>query len=95
MKLFTVESILTFHEVHIVQADSEEEAKTIAAKADYNASNYLGQQVMSVSEFDKADMPRLKKVDTYFYKGYSCLNPEDGSVFYKTLDTESTKEEIK
>ena len=85
MKRFTVESIITFYEAHVVEAENEEQAKLIATQSDANVSKFLGQQVANISEFDERDVPRLLKLDTYFYRGYACMNSE-GQLYYKQLE---------
>jgi hypothetical protein len=87
MKKFVVESVCTFYEVHVVEAENEEMAEKIAAQSDYNASKWLGSQVANVSEFKEEDLPRLKNVDSYFFEGYACVD-EEGCLFYKTADGE-------
>ena len=83
-KKFTVESVSTFYEVHVVEAENEEEARFMVQHADYNASKWLGQQIANVSEFDERDMPRLKNVDDYFFDGYSTI--EDDYLLYRKMD---------
>ena len=51
-KRFAVETISTFAEVHLVYAENEEEAKKIAANADYNTSKWLGQQVIKYRDWE-------------------------------------------
>jgi hypothetical protein len=80
-KRFVVESVSTFYEVHLVEAENEEEAKFIAQHSDYNASKWLGQQFASVSEFDKRDLPRLKQVDSYFFEAVAAIDNK-GYLFY-------------
>ena len=72
-KKFVVETINTFYEAHLIEAENEEEAKLIASHSDYNASKWLGQQVANVSKYDKRDLPRLKNLDSYFFDGYASL----------------------
>ena len=83
-KKFTVESVSTFYEVHVVEAENEDEARFMVQHADYNASKWLGQQIANVSEFDERDMPRLKNVDDYFFDGYSTI--EDDYLVYRKMD---------
>jgi hypothetical protein len=84
-KIFVVEIVNTFAEVHIVEAENEQEARKIAKNSDYNASKWLGQQIVNVNEFDERDLPRLKKLDSYFFEGYACLD-EESNLFYKKMD---------
>lgn len=85
-KKFVVETVSTFYEIHLVEAENEEEAKFIADNSDYNASKWLGQQVANITEFDERDMPRLKQVDTYFFDGYATI--EDDFLLYRRMNGE-------
>ena len=83
-KRFVVETINTFYEAHLVEAENEEEAKLIVANSDYNASKWLGQQVTNITKFDKRDLPRLKQLDSYFFEGFATI--EDDYLVYKNMD---------
>lgn len=83
-KKFVVETVNTFYEVHIVEAENEDEAQFIVQNSDYNASKWLGQQVANISEFDERDMPRLENVDSYFFDGYATI--EDDYLLYRKMD---------
>ena len=83
-KRFVVETINTFYEAHLVEAENEEEAKLIVANSDYNASKWLGQQVANITKFDKRDLPRLKQLDSYFFEGFATI--EDDYLVYKNMD---------
>ena len=83
-KKFVVETVSSFYEVHLVEAENEEEAQFITQNSDYNASKWLGQQVANISKFDERDMPRLKKVDSYFFEGYATI--EDDYLLYRKMD---------
>lgn len=85
MKKFVVETVNTFYEVHIVEAENEEKAKLIAQHSDYNASKWLGAQVANVTEYREEDMSRLKQVDPYFFDGYAYVD-EEGDMMYKKMD---------
>ena len=41
LQQFSVETVTTFYEVHMVRAKDEAEAEFIAMNSDYNASKYL------------------------------------------------------
>ena len=86
-RLFVVETVNTFSEVHVVEAENEEMAKKIAKNSDYNASKWLGTQVSNVYEFDEREMPRLLKMDTYFFNGYAVVD-EEGYLYYKKMNGE-------
>ena len=85
MKKFVVESVCTFYEIHVVEAENEEMAAKIAAHSDYNASKWLGSQVANISKFKEKDLTRLKKVDSYFFEGYACVD-DNGHLIYKKPD---------
>lgn len=80
-KRFAVETVSTFFEVHIVHAENEEQAKSIAQNADYNASKWLGSQVVTVFEPSDVDMNRYRTLDSYFFEGSACVD-EDGYLYY-------------
>ena len=86
-KLFVVETVNTFSEVHIVEAENEEMAKKIAENSDYNASKWLGTQISNVYDYDEREMPRLLKMDTYFFDGYACVDDE-GHLYYRKMNGE-------
>ena len=88
LKRFSVESVSTFYEVHIVHAENEEQAKLIATQADYNASKWLGQQVSNVRVCDDVDLNRLKELDDYFFAGSATVDAA-GNLFY--LNEDGTK----
>ena len=83
-KKYVVETVSSFYEIHLVEAENEEEARFITENSDYNASKWLGQQVANISEFDERDMPRLKNVDSYFFDGYATI--EDDKLLYRKMD---------
>ena len=85
-KKFVVETVNTFYEIHVVEAENEDEAKFIAANSDYNASKWMGEQVANISEFDERDMPRLKNIDSYFFNGYATI--EDDYLLYRKMNGE-------
>jgi hypothetical protein len=85
LKRFSVESVSTFYEVHIVHAENEEQAKIIASQADYNASKWLGQQISNVRVCDDADLVRFKELDDYFFAGSATVD-NDGNLYYMKED---------
>jgi len=86
-RLFVVETVNTFTEVHIVEAENEEMAKKIANNSDYNASKWLGTQVSNVYKYEESELPRLKQLDSYFFNGYACVD-DDGYLYYRKMDGE-------
>ena len=84
-KRFAVETVSTFAEVFIVYAENEEEAKKIAANADYNTSKWLGQQVIRIRDCGKKQIVRYKQEDKYFFEGAAMIDDE-GFIVYTDLD---------
>ncbi len=66
---FIVETIQSFREVHIVEAENEEIAKKIACNSDYNMSKWLGDQIISTYEYSEDHVARFRKEDDYFWDG--------------------------
>ena len=101
-KRFAVESLSTFAEVHVVYAKDEEEAKKIAANADSNTSNWLGQKVIRVRDCGKKQIERYKQEDKYFFEGAAMIDDEnfivytdiDGKVVNSAMPKESLSELI-
>lgn len=83
-KKFVVETVNTFYEVHLIEAENEAEAEKIAKHTDYNASKWLGQQIANISEFKEEDLPRLKQLDSYFFEGYAAN--DNGYLRYFKMD---------
>ena len=86
-KIFAVESISTFAEVHLVEAETAAEAEFIAQHSDYNASKWLGQQFSTVSEYKESDKERFGQLDQYFFDGYAYID-ETGHLGYKKMNGE-------
>lgn len=84
-KLFAVESIVTFFEINLVEAENEEQAKKIAGYADYNISKHVSTNPVQAYEVKNREIKRFEKFDQYMWKGYSCID-EDGMLVYKKLD---------
>ena len=91
LKRFSVETLSSFYEVHIVYAKDEEEAKLIAASSDYNLSNWLGQNVINVREAKDKDIERFKEMDEYFFNGAARVD-DDNYVIYTDIEGKVVKE---
>ena len=94
---FVVESVNTFFEMHLVEAENKEEAKNIALNSDYNASKHIGVQVTDVHTYTEDDLTKMKRVDSYVFQGYSALDAEGRLVYYKldgTLNDNMPKEYV-
>jgi hypothetical protein len=85
LQQFSVETVTTFYEVHIVQAKDQEEAEFIAMNSDYNISKYLGTQIVQIAPCSNEEMNRFEKVDDYFFRGVAAID-EGGYLIYKNLD---------
>lgn len=81
LQRFSVESVQTFYEVSIVFAKNEEEAKSIAARSDYNLSKYIGTNVINVRRAKDKDIERFKEMDDYFFEGASKLDADENLVY--------------
>lgn len=92
-KRFAVESLSIFSETHIVFAENEEKAKKIAAEADYNTSNWLGQKVIRVRDCGKKQIQRYKQEDKYFFDSASMID-EEGYLIYTDLDGKVVNESM-
>ena len=84
MPKFIVENIQTFHEVHVIEAENEEQAKKISLESDYNASIFLGTVNADVQKFSEAKLKRWKERDTYFFDGF--VSVDDGKLVYHKPD---------
>ena len=84
MPKFIVETLQTFHEVHVIEAENEEQAKKISEQSDYNASIYLGQTNIDVQKFSESKLKRWKEREQYFFDGYAVV--EDGYLVYRKPD---------
>lgn len=76
---YIVETIGLHRHVHVVEAESKEEAFKVAQVADPNWEEYLGQQKVSVEEFSE-DRIRYFKNKEFYWDGVSKL--VDGEVAY-------------
>jgi hypothetical protein len=84
MPKFIVETLQTFHECHIVEAENEEQAKKIAENSDYNASLHLGSTLVDVQKFSESKLKRWRERESYFFEGYAAV--EDGRLVYRKPD---------
>jgi glutamine cyclotransferase len=85
-KKFVIEKVLTFFEVNVVLAESEDQALAIANESDYNASKYLGSSTVSVRETNKTFdelSEQYKDIDSFFFKGAASVNDDGYLLYYK------------
>ena len=85
MKKFIIETIQTFHETHVIEAENEEMARKIVEHSDYNSSEWLGQTILSVRKYSIGEVERLMDLDKYFFKGCAAVD-EKGMLYYKNFD---------
>jgi hypothetical protein len=76
MPKFFVESIVTFREVHMVEAENREIAEQIALNSDYNMSKHVGTQIATVFDYTDQDLERYKREDKYFWMGVKSVDAE-------------------
>lgn len=81
MKKYIVETIGTFRQIHVVEAEDETDALDIATQADDNWQEYLGQTKLDVLEFSEEHIKRFRE-KRFWWDGVSYRN-EDGVVDYK------------
>lgn len=73
---YIVETILTFREVHVVEAENGEIAKEIALNSDYNLSTCLGAQVAALYPYTEDHVDRFCAEDKYFWMGIKGVDAE-------------------
>ena len=73
---YIVETIQTFREIHVVEAENEEIAKKIAVDSDYNMSKYLGLQVATIYPYSQEHVERFRNEDEYFWDGVKSVDAE-------------------
>lgn len=79
---YIVETIQTFREVHVVEAENREIAEKIALDSDYNMSKHLGVHVATVYPHSDEHIERFKKEDEYFWEGVKGVDA-DGYLVYQ------------
>ena len=63
---YIVESISTFRHIHVVEAETKEEAFSIAEEADDNWQEFLGVTKLDVNEYNEARAQVFKSKDFYW-----------------------------
>lgn len=83
MKKFIVETIGTFRQVHVVEAENEEDAYSIASEADDNWQEYLGELRVDCQEYSDEHIKRFKEKE-FFWDGIAYRDEEkDGIISYR------------
>jgi len=94
MQKYVVETLVTFREIHVVEAENEEKAKIIAENSDYNMSKHLGNQVMTVYNYSDADVDRFYREDEYFWNGVKSVDDRGFLVYTNEHGPRVTNEKI-
>jgi hypothetical protein len=92
MQKFIVETVVTFREVHFVEAENREFAEKIALNSDYNLSKHVGTQVTTTYDFTDQDLQRFRKEDEYLWEGLKKVDV-DGTLMYRHPSGEWYKSE--
>lgn len=77
---YIVETISLHRHVHVVVAESEEKALSIANEADDNWQEYLGQVKVDISEFNEDQIKHFRDKQ-YFWDGVA-FRDENGGIDY-------------
>ena len=81
---YIVETLSTFRMCHVVEAESEADAKLIAAEADDNFQVHLGVTHYDIEPFTEEVIAKYK-AKGYFWDGVSYIGG-DGYIGYKHPD---------
>ena len=81
---YIVESIGMFRQIHVVEAENEEEAFKVAETADDNWQEFLGTTKVDVTEFTEEHISVFRKKE-FFWEGVS-FKDENGELKYKHRD---------
>ena len=77
---YIVETLSTFRQVHVVEANSEDEALALAENADDNWQEHLGVMKYSITECTEQTLAPYKEMK-YFWDGVSSFDV-DGNIKY-------------
>lgn len=86
---YIVETIGIFRMVHVVEAESEQEAFNIASVADDNWQEHLGEMKVDITEYTEEQIAHFKRKD-FFWDGVA-FKDEDGFVAYNHPNGEIVK----
>lgn len=85
MPKFIVETLSTFTQCYVIEAENELEAKIIASDSDSNGQKWLGEQTFDIQEYNESRIEQWKKIDPHFFDG-SIKKDENGYVTYVRPD---------
>ena len=77
---YIVETLQVHRMVHVVEAEDEERALSIARQADDNWQEYLGELKIDVNEFTEEQIAHFRRKE-FFWNGVSYRN-ENGVICY-------------
>ena len=81
MAKYIVETIQVHRHVHVVEAEDETEALSIAEYADDNWQEYLGQLKVDINEFTEEQLKVFREKE-FFWDGVSYRD-ENGKINYR------------
>lgn len=81
MKKYIVESLVSFRHVHVVEAESEEQAFSIASEADDNWQEFLGVSKIDVQEYSEEHIKRFKEKE-FWWDGVAFIG-KNGEIDYQ------------
>jgi GTP cyclohydrolase II len=92
MKKYIVETISTFRNVHVIEAENEDHLLQIADECDPNWDDWLGSIKHDVTEYSEEAIAKYKN-KKYFWdgsvfvddEGYVCYRDQDGNVRKSSL----------
>jgi hypothetical protein len=83
---YIVETLSTFRMCHVIEAESEADAKLIAEDADDNFQVHLGVTHYDIQPFTEEAVAKYKAIEHgYFWDGVSYID-EDGYIGYRHAD---------
>ena len=75
MPKYIVEQLSTFRNVHVIEAENEQEAIKISEHADDNWQDHLGVMKYSITEFTEQTLAPYKAMK-YFWDGVASLDAD-------------------
>ena len=81
MAKYIVETLQVHRHIHVVEADNEDEALSIAEYADDNWQEYLGQLKVDINEFTEEQLKVFREKE-FFWDGVSYRD-ENGKINYR------------
>ena len=81
MAKYIVETLQVHRHIHVVEADNEDEALSIAEYADDNWQEYLGQLKVDINEFTEEQLKVFREKE-FFWDGVSYRD-ENGVINYR------------